>query len=123
MRDITNRKPLHWIGSSKDDIRKMPENVKDVFGFAIDRAQIGGKHLDAKPLRGFSGSGVVEVIATEEGSAYRAVYTVKFKSAVYVLHVFQKKSKKGISTPIKEIAKIKSRLKVAEIHHQETYEK
>jgi phage-related protein len=117
-----HRKPLHWIGSSRIDIRKMPESVKDVFGFAIDQAEVGGKHMDAKPLKGFGGAGVLEVVASDEGGTYRAVYTVKFRYAVYVLHVFQKKSKKGIETPAEEIDRIKRRLKIAELHHKETYE-
>lgn len=122
MADEKQRKPLHWIGSSLADIRKMPDDVKSVFGFAIDQAETGGKHLDAKPLKGFGGAGVLEVIADDEGGTYRAVYTVKFKHAVYVLHVFQKKSKKGIATPAEEIDKIKRRLKIAELHHKEKYE-
>lgn len=100
----------------------MPDDVKSVFGFAIDQAETGGKHVDAKPLKGFGGAGVLEVVADDEGGTYRAVYTVKFKHAVYVLHVFQKKSKKGIATPAEEIEKIKKRLKLAEQHHKETYE-
>lgn len=113
---------MHWVGSSLDDIREMPEDVKDTFGFAIDQAQMGGKHVDAKPLKGFGGADVLEVIADDQGGTYRAVDTVKFRHAVYVLHVFQKKSKKGIATPTEEIEKIKNRLKGAEKHHKETYE-
>lgn len=100
----------------------MSDDVKSVFGFAIDQAETGGKHVDAKPLKGFGGAGVLEVVADDEGGTYRAVCTVKFRHAVYVLHVFQKKSKKGISTPAEEIEKVRTRLKVAEQHHRETYE-
>lgn len=79
--------------------------------------------MDAKPLKGFGGAGVFEVVANDEGGTYRAVYTVKFEHAVYVLHAFQKKSRKGIATPAEEIDKIKAWLKLAKQHHKETYEK
>ncbi|MGN6627727.1 MAG: type II toxin-antitoxin system RelE/ParE family toxin [Tepidisphaeraceae bacterium] len=101
----------------------MPDDVKSVFGLAIDQAETGGKHVDAKPLKGFGEAGVLEVVGDDEGGTFRAVYTVKFRHAVYVLHVFQKKSKKGIATPTEEIEKIRKRLKVAEQRHKETYEK
>src|ERR1700722_7021334 len=97
------RKPLHWIGSSRNDIRAMPEDVKDEFGYALDQAQAGQKHPGAKPLKGFGGAGVLEIVTDDTGGTYRAVYTVKFSSAVYVLHVFQKKSRKAIATPKEEI--------------------
>ncbi len=115
-------KPLHWMGSSRRDICDMPEEVKDVFGFGIRQAQSGGNHPDAKVLKGFGGAGVLEIIADEAGDTYRAVYTVKFHSAVYALHVFQKKSKKGIGTPKAEIDKVKKRLEAAKAHHKEHYE-
>lgn len=115
-------KPLEWIGSSRKDIRALPEDVRDVFGFALFTAQMGAKHPDAKPLKGFGGGGVLEVVADESGSTYRAVYTVKLKSAVYVLHVFQKKSKKGIRTPKKDIDIVKARLNEAVKHHRQYYE-
>jgi phage-related protein len=116
------RKPLHWIGSSRDDIRKLPEAVKDVFGYALAVAQVGDKHVDAKPMKGFGGAGVLEVVADDAGDTYRAIYTVKLPSAIYVLHVFQKKSKTGIKTPKNELIKIQKRLKLAEEHHREQYE-
>lgn len=116
-------KPLEFVASSRDDPSAMPQEVKDVFGQALWEAQIGGKHVDAKPLKGFGGSGVLEVIAYEAGGTYRAVYTVKFRKAVYVLHAFQKKSKRGIATPRSDIEKIKSRLKLAEAHYAESYGK
>lgn len=116
------RKPLHWIASSRDDIQGVPEDVKDVFGYALDFAQRGEKHIDAKPMKGFGGAGVLEVVADDDGNTYRAVYTVKLTSAVYVLHVFQKKSKRGIKTPQKEIDKIETRLELAKKHHKEHYE-
>jgi len=107
-------KPVEWIGSSRKDIRELPEEVQDVFGHALLFAQLGKKHDAAKPLKGFSGAGVLEIVEDHEGDTFRAVYTVRFSDAVYVLHVFQKKSKKGIATPKEEIDKIKSRLKIAE---------
>lgn len=94
----------------------MPGEVQDVFGFALHLAQSGKKHDQAKPLKGFGSAGVLEVVESEQGDAYRAVYTVKFDSAVYVLHCFQKKSSRGIATPKPDIDKIRERLKAAENH-------
>jgi len=113
----TPRKPLKWMGSSKKDLDRMPEDVKDVFGFAIDLAQAGLKHADAKPLKGFGSAGVLEVVERDEGGTYRAVYTVRLAGWVYVLHCFQKKSSKGIETPKVDIDLINSRLKDAEADH------
>jgi phage-related protein len=101
----------------------MPEDVKDVFGFALRQAQSGDKHPDAKALKGFGGAAVLEVVSDEQGNTDRAIYTVKFASAIYVLHVFQKKSKKGIQTPKEEIELVKKRLTMAKDHHKEFYEK
>ena len=84
-------KPLLWIASSKNDLREFPEDVKDIMGFALYQAQQGRKHRDAKPLKGFGGAGVLEIVADEQGSTFRGVYTVKFAGAVYVLDAFQKK--------------------------------
>lgn len=100
------------------DMRAMPEEVRRVFGIALFAAQIGCKHDAAKPMKGFSGAGVLEVVEDHDGDTYRAVYTVRFADAVYVLHVFQKKSKKGIATPQEEINKIKARLVMAEELHK-----
>ena len=91
--------------------------MKDVVGHALFIAQLGGKHEDAKPLRGYGGAGVLEVVEDFAGETYRAVYTVKFADAIYVLHVFQKKSKKGIKTPLKDLDLIKERLRRAEQEH------
>lgn len=107
------RKPVKWVGSSKRDLVSMPEDVKDVFGHAIDLAQAGGKHRDAKVLSGFGSAGVIEVVENHHGDTYRAVYTVKFAGWVYVLHCFQKKSKSGIATPQPDLDLIASRLKAA----------
>ena len=117
-------KPLEFVGSSKDDLSDFPLEVKRSVGFALRAAQRGGKHPDAKPLSGFGGAGVLEVVSDFDGDTFRAVYTVKFKGVVYVLHAFQKKSKTGIKTPQAEIDKIKSRLKDAtKLYAESDYEK
>ena len=107
------RKPVKWVGSAKRDLDAMPEDVKDVFGHAIDLAQAGGKHVDAKPLTGFGSAGVLEAVEDYRSDTFRAVYTVKFSGWVYVLHCFQKKSKSGIKTPKEDLDLIKNRLKAA----------
>jgi phage-related protein len=112
-------KPVFWVGPSRKDVRKFPKGVKQTIGQALFDAQTGGKHPDAKPLKGFGGAGVLEVVEEDDGNTYRAVYTVKFGRVVYVLHAFQKKSKSGIKTPAHEIAKVKARLKEAEKHYAE----
>ena len=117
------KKPCEFIGSAEHDLAAMPSEVKSVFGFAIFSAQMGDKHPDAKVLKGFGGAGVLEVVETFEGNAYRAVYTVKFAGVVYVLHCFQKKSKRGSETPKHDIDLIKKRLKDAEEHYRKNYRK
>jgi phage-related protein len=114
-------KPVHWIASSLDDLRGLPEDVQDSFGYALYRAQTGTRDHRAKPLHGFGGAGVLEIVEDHEGDTYRAVYTVKFARAIYVLHVFQKKSKHGIATPTVEIKVIKSRLKTAADDYAKEY--
>lgn len=106
-------KPLFWVASSKKDLRAFPGVVKQVVGQALFDAQTGGKHPDAKPLKGFTGACVLEVVEDDNGNTYRTVYTVRFSGAVYVLHAFQKKSKRGVKTPSREIDKVKTRLKEA----------
>ncbi len=83
-------------------------------GFALYQAQLGGKHIAAKPLRGFKGAGVVEVVDDHDGDAFRAVYTVRFADAVYVLHAFQKQSKRGATTPKRDMDLIRDRLRMAQ---------
>lgn len=117
MSDMANLKPVIWIGGAKEDLRAFPEDVKDSIGFALYLAQQGGKHPDAKPLRGFGDAGILEIIEDHRGGTYRAVYTVRLAGRVYVLHAFQKKSNSGIETPKLEINLIKSRLKRAEEEH------
>jgi phage-related protein len=119
----TSPKPVFWVASSRKDLREFPRAVRQTFGQALYDAQTGGKHPDAKPLKGFKGAGVLEVVEDDDGNTYRAVYTVKFAGVVYVLHAFQKKSKSGVKTPPAEIAKIESRLKEAEKHYAEWAEK
>lgn len=112
-------KPVSWIGSSYKDFRSFPDPVQDTMGYALYRAQIGAKHESAKPLKGFGGAGVLEIVADHVGDTFRAVYTVKFATAVYVLHAFQKKSKAGIKTPTEELELIRRRLKVAEADYKD----
>lgn len=112
-------KPVRWIGASRNDVRAFPEPVRLRIGGALWEAQLGRKAGWAKPLKGFGGAGVLEVVDDHDGDAYRAVYTVRFEGVVYVLHAFQKKSKRGIATPKREIALIEQRLKRA----REDYER
>jgi phage-related protein len=112
-------KPLFWVGSSKKDLKSFPLAVRRMMGFALFQAQTGGKHADAKPLKGFGGAGVLEVVEDHEGGTFRAVYTVKFAASVYVLHAFQKKSKRGVKTPKSELDLIRKRLNTAEEHYVE----
>jgi phage-related protein len=106
-------KPVRWIGSSRDDVRAFPEEVRLRVGGALWEAQLGRKAAWAKPLKGFGGAGVLEVVDDFDGDTFRAVYAVRFASVVYVLHAFQKKSKRGVATPRHEIALIEQRLKRA----------
>lgn len=116
----TPPKPLYWLASSKKDLQGMPAEVQDVFGYALHLAQVGGKHGQAKPLKGFGSSAVLEVVEDEAGSTYRAVYTVRIKNRVYVLHCFQKKSTRGIKTSKQDIDLIKQRLQAAQEHARST---
>lgn len=115
--DSRSLKPLAWVGSAYADLSALPREVQHVTGQALEEAQRGNKHPDAKPLKGFGGAGVLEIVADFGGNAYRAVYTVKFPSSVYVLHVFQKKSHSGISTPKHEIDRVHARLAEARRLH------
>lgn len=105
---------LVFVGSSLDDLRDFPEDVKDEVGYALWLAQNGQKHRDAKPLSGFGGAGVLEIVESHQGDAYRAVYTIRFPEAVYVLHVFKKKSTRGIATPESHVDLIRQRLREVE---------
>lgn len=109
-------KPLIWLADTLNKLQDFPADVKDEVGFALFQAQTGRKHIKAKPLNGL-GSGVLEVVSDHRGDTFRAVYTVRLAGRVYVLHVFQKKSKSGVATPKSEIELIRSRLKRAiELH-------
>ena len=108
------RKPLDFIGSARDDLRAFPKEVRIAIGTALNSAQLGGKHPSAKPMKAFHGAGVLEIVDDFDGDTYRAVYTVKFEDIVYVLHAFQKKSRRGIETPKSDIDLVKLRHKFAE---------
>lgn len=108
-------RPLLWVASAKKDLVDCPKDVQAEFGHALYLAQIGIKHANAKPLKGFGGSAVLEVVEDHSSGTYRAVYTVRFADAIYVLHVFQKKSKHGAATPQSDIVLIRSRLQLVEI--------
>jgi phage-related protein len=107
-------KPVIWVGSSRKDLREFPEPAQDHIGYALYVAQRGGKHPDTKTLRGFGGAGVVEVLKDFRGDTFRAVYTLRYAGAVYVLHAFQKKSKTGRETPRRDLELIEQRLRQAE---------
>jgi phage-related protein len=115
-------KPLDWVGSSKKDFLGFPEPVKEEMGNALGLAQFGGKHPSAKPWKG-QGSGVFEVVEDHAGDTYRAVYAVRFKEVVYVLHAFQKKSPKGIKTAQVDVDLVERRLKVAQQDYEARYGK
>lgn len=111
-------KQIEWIGAALDDLRRFPEDVQDCVGYALHVAQMGGKHGKAKPLKGHKGAGVLEIVDDYDGDTYRAVYTVNFSDAVYVLHAFQKKSKTGIETPKEHLKIIEARYKAVVDRHK-----
>ena len=106
------RKPLIFVGSSLNDLKKMPEDVQDVIGYSLDLVQQEKTPSNAKPLKGLE-SGIYEIRCNYDKDTYRAVYAVKIKGRVFVLHSFKKKSKSGIATPKKEMDLIKQRYKQA----------
>lgn len=112
-------KPLFWMGSSRKDLKRFPAEVQDEMGYGLRDAQFGGKRLNVEVLKGFGGASVLEVVRDFDGNTYRAVYTVRFDNAVYVLHAFQKKSKRGVATPLRDMELIRARLRDAEAHHRE----
>lgn len=114
-------KPLRWVGRSKEELIEFPEEVRKVMGYALFQAQLGGKHMDAKPLKGHKGAGVLEVVENFDTNTFRTVYTAKLGGAIYVLHAFQKKSKKGIETPKHTLDLITDRLKEAQRLHEEEF--
>lgn len=119
---VPGEKPLDWVGSSKKDFLAFPEPVKDEMGNALGLVQFGGKHPKAKPWKGL-GSGVLEIVEDHDGDTYRAVYTVRFREVVYVLHAFQKKSPKGIRTARHDVELIERRLRAAEQDYEVRYGK
>ena len=114
-----HEKPLEWIGGSHKNLIALPLGVRRAFGYALSLAQNGDQHDAAKVLKGFGGAGVLEVVEDDAGGTYRAVYTVKFKEAVFVLHCFQKKSTQGVATPKMDMDIVRARLKVAEARAKE----
>ena len=117
-----DEKPLHWVGSSKRDFLSFPTAVKEDMGNALGIAQFGGTSPTAKPWKGL-GPGVLEIVESHDGNAYRAVYTVRFEKAVYVLHAFQKKSPTGVKTAQTDIELVARRLKVARQDYEVRYGK
>ena len=111
---LESERQLFWVGSSKKDLMALPVQARKFFGHALHFAQMGEQHNAAKVLKGFSGAGVLEIVEDDSAGTYRAVYTVRFQEAVFVLHCFQKKSKSGISTPKRDMEIIHARLKAAE---------
>lgn len=112
-------KPVFWMGSSRKDLRAFPKAVQSGMGYALYAAQQGELDPDAKPLKGFGDAQIIEITSRSAGNAYRAVYTVRFSDALYVLHAFQKKSTKGVATPKPDMDLIRARLKDAERFHKE----
>lgn len=111
-------KPVAWVGSSYKDFRAFPDPVQDAMGYALYWAQMGDLHESAKPLKGFGGTSVVEIVEDYSTDTYRAIYTVRLSGVVYVLHAFQKKARKGRKTPDQEIDLVRRRLRVAEEDHK-----
>ena len=118
--NVPGEKPLHWMGSALKENVQFPSAVQRSIGFALSAAQFGGKHLSAKPWRG-EGPGVMEIVKDYDGDTYRAIYTVRFERAVYVLHAFQKKSPRGIETRQSDVALVRARLRMAQQDYEERY--
>jgi phage-related protein len=119
----TSMRPVRFMADSREAVRELPDEVKSEIGFALERVQQGKMPVNAKPLKGIA-PGVLEIMSDFKGGTFRAVYTVRFPRAIYVLHVFQKKSKRGIATPKREIDLVKQRLaQVVELEaNQEDYD-
>ncbi len=113
------KKKLFFVGSSQKDLRDFPEEVKDEVGVTLLKVQYGATPINVKPLRGFRGASVLEVVEDYDTNTYRAVYTVQFAGVVYVLHAFQKKAKRGIATPQQDMDLVKQRLLLAQAHYQD----
>ena len=107
-------KPIRWVGSSRKDLKTFPKDVQREIGQALYAAQRGEEYASVKSLKGFGGRSVLEIVAGDAVATYRTIYTVRFQDAIYVLHAFQKKSKKGIATPRPELELVRQRLAAAE---------
>lgn len=118
---ISDKRAVFWVGSSLKDLMKMPQEVQDAFNFGLIQAAKGFQHVNAKPLKGFKGNSVLEIVEDHRSGTYRAVYTIRFKKAIYVLHVFQKKSKRKIATPKEEMNLVEERLKRADREYKEVF--
>ena len=116
--DRSREKPVHWIGSARKDIQAFPEAVRSEIGYALWQVQRGETPLQAKPLHGFGGATVLEIVDDYATDTYRAVYTVRFADVVYVLHAFQKKARHGRATPQRDMELIKRRLLEAQADYQ-----
>jgi phage-related protein len=112
-------RPVRWIGSSREDLSDFPREVRWRIGGALWQAQLGGKAPYTKPLKGFGDAGVLEIVDDFDGDTFRAAYTVRFAKAVYVLHAFQKKARRGIATPKAELDLIRRRLRQAREDYEE----
>jgi phage-related protein len=121
-RPSKSEKPLHWVGSSKRDLLGFPERVVDNIGYALGVVQYGGQPPSAKPWKGL-GPGVAEIVEDDASGTYRAVYTVRFRKAIYVLHAFQKKSPSGMRTARPDIELIEERMKAAKRDYEARYGK
>jgi phage-related protein len=121
MNETKKVKHLDFVGSSREDLREFPDEVKQDVGYALFVAQLGRKAVSAKPLKGFDGASVLEVVEDFRGGTYRAMYTVRFLEVIYVLHCFQKKSRHGIETPKQDLDLVRQRLKAAEEDHRIHY--
>jgi len=119
---MKERKKIIWIGSSKKDLLALSKEVQGMLGYGLNLAQQGLRDTDTKILKGFGGGSVIEIIKSDPCGTYRAVYSIRFEDVIYVLHIFQKKSKAGIATPKTDIDLIKNRLKDALKIHRELYE-
>ena len=115
-------RPLDWVGSAKRDFLAFPAPVQGEMGSALGVAQFGGKHPKAKPWKG-QGHGIFEVVEDYDGDTYRAVYTVRFRRRIYVLHAFQKKSPSGVKTARTDVELVARRLKAATQDYEERYGK
>ena len=121
-KQAAGERPLFWVGSAKRDLMNFPETVKDEIGIALSVAQFGGRHPSTKPWKG-EGPGIFEIVEDHRGDSYRAVYTLRFTSVIYVLHSFQKKSPTGIKTAQQDVRLISQRLKAAREHYEGRYGK